>query len=514
MKRRVLSLILVPFLLFYAHPVGAAEKEERMWQDESIYFLMVDRFNNGDSSNDKNVNANDPLSYQGGDFQGIIDRLDYIQEMGFTAIWLTPIFENQPGGYHGYWTTDYYKTEEHFGSIETFKKLVEEAHKRDMKIILDFVVNHVGPEHPWVTDPAKADWFHEKQTMNFEDEDSVKNAWLYDLPDLNTENPEVKEYLIDAAKWWIKETDIDGYRLDTVKHVPKEFWKDFTKEVKAEKDDFYLLGEVFDTDPEKIAEYNGVGIDGFVNVPQAEEMRQVFKKPDTSMDRLFNFWGYNQTFYENPYLMGTFIDNHDMKRFTRLMVEEKEFPGTRWKLALTYMYTTPGIPILYYGSEIAVDGGEDPDNRRLMNFRADKELIDYITRLGELRKTQPALTRGEIEKVYENDGMGIYKRTYKDQTLLIAINNTTETQTIDLTEDQLEADQELKSLLTTDLVRSDGEGTYKIVLDREESEIYELKSKSGLNIPFLVALGIVYVLFMVFLYVVKKRGKKNKHQKE
>ncbi len=116
--------------------------------------------------------------------------------MGFTAIWLTPIFDNQPVGYHGYWITDFYKTEEHFGSIETFKKLVEEAHKRDMKVILDFVVNHVGPEHPWVNDPDKADWFHEKQTMNFDNEESLQNAWLYDLPDLNTENPEVKNYLL------------------------------------------------------------------------------------------------------------------------------------------------------------------------------------------------------------------------------------------------------------------------------------------------------------------------------
>lgn len=146
--------------------------------------------------------------------------------------------------------------------METFKKLVEEAHKRDIKVVLDFVVNHVGPEHPWVTDPAKADWFHEKQPMNFDNEESLQNAWLYDLPDLNTENPEVKSYLFDVAKWWITETDVDGYRLDTVRHVPKEFWTEFSKEVKSVKDDFYLLGEVFDRDPEKIAAYNGAGIDG------------------------------------------------------------------------------------------------------------------------------------------------------------------------------------------------------------------------------------------------------------
>ncbi|MCA1059524.1 alpha-amylase [Rossellomorea aquimaris] len=512
MKRRVLSLILVPFLLFYALPVGAVEKEERTWQDETIYFLMVDRFNNGDMSNDKNVNTEDPKAYQGGDFQGIIDKLDYIKDMGFTAIWLTPIFDNQPMGYHGYWITDFYKTEEHFGSMKTFKKLVEEAHKRDMKVMLDFVVNHVGPEHPWVNDPEKADWFHEKQPMNFNNEESLQNAWLYDLPDLNTENPEVKNYLFDAAKWWIKETDIDGYRLDTVRHVPQAFWDEFSDEVKSVKDDFYLLGEVFDRDPQKIAAYNDVGIDGFVNVPQAEEMRTVFQKPDTSMERLFNFWKYNETYYDNPYLMGTFIDNHDMERFTRMIVQEKLFPGTRWKLALTYMYTTPGIPIMYYGSEIAMDGGNDPDNRRFMNFRADEELIDYISRLGELRQQYPSLTRGNIEPLYNKDGMGIFKRTYKDQTTVIAINNTSETQNIQLTKEDLADNHELKGLIGDDLVRSDKDGNYHLVMDREEAEIYLLKGKSGLNYPYLFTLGTMYFLFFLFLYLVWKRGKGKKKQ--
>ncbi|WP_044337715.1 alpha-amylase family glycosyl hydrolase [Rossellomorea aquimaris] len=510
MKRRVLSLILVPFLLFYALPVGAVEKEERKWQDETIYFLMVDRFNNGDTSNDVQVDTKDPKAYQGGDFQGVIDKLDYIKDMGFTAIWLTPVFDNQPLGYHGYWITDFYKTEEHFGSMETFKKLVDEAHKRDMKVMLDFVVNHVGPEHPWVKDPEKADWFHENQQMNFDNEESLQNAWLYDLPDLNTENPEVKNYLFDAAKWWIEETDVDGYRLDTVRHVPQEFWTEFSEEVKSVKEDFYLLGEVYDRDPQKIAKYNDVGIDGFVNFPQAEEMRSVFQKPDTSMDRLFNFWKYNETYYDDPYLMGTFIDNHDMERFTRLLVQEKLFPGTRWKLALAYMYTTPGIPIVYYGSEIAVDGGNDPDNRRFMNFRADEELIDYITQLGRIRQDYPALTRGTIEPIYEKDGMGIFKRVYGDQTLIVAINNTSESKKVQLSEEELAENSELKGLLTADLVRSDKDGNYTIILDREEAEVYSLKQKSGLNYPYLLALGTVYVLFLLFIYLVWNRGRKKK----
>src|SRR3954451_16258491 len=136
MKKGAIILLFISLLLFNALPVGAVEKEDRKWQDETVYSLMIDRFNNGDQSNDMDVDLDDPIGYHGGDFQGVIDQLDYIKDMGFTAISLTPVFDNIDGGYHGYWVNDYYKTEEHFGSIELFKKLVDEVHKRDMKVIL------------------------------------------------------------------------------------------------------------------------------------------------------------------------------------------------------------------------------------------------------------------------------------------------------------------------------------------------------------------------------------------
>ena len=313
-------------------------------------------------------------------------------------------------------------------------------------------------------------------------------------------------------RWWIKETDIDGYRLDTVRHVPQEFWEDFSKAVKAEKENFYLLGEVFDYDPRNIAKYNGVGIDGFADFPQAREMRDVFQKPDVDMDRLFNFWKYNQTYFENPYLMGTFIDNHDMTRFTNLITQNKQFPGTRWKLALAYMYTVPGLPVLYYGSEIALSGGEDPDNRKLMSFRADKELIEYITKLGELRNTHTALTRGSMDLLYEKDGMAVYKREDENETLIIAINNTSKSQSVQLKSPQLPEGMELRGLLEGDLVRADG-GSYDIILDREKAEVYTLASKSGLNYEFIGALAAVYIIFLLFIYYVWKKGR-NKRVKE
>jgi glycosidase len=510
MKKRLI-FILIPFLLFYALPVGAVEKEGRNWQDETIYFLMVDRFNNGDNNNDFKVDVNDPKAYHGGDFQGIIDELDYLKDMGFTAIWLTPIFDNVDKGYHGYWINDFYNTEEHFGSVDKFKELVKEAHKRDIKIILDFVVNHVAPENEWVNDPAKKDWFHEKQDIiDWNNQDQLENNWLYGLPDLAQENPETRKYLLDNAKWWIEETDIDGYRLDTVRHVPVDFWSEFSKEVKSVKKDFYLIGEVWSNDPNYIAEYDKAGIDGFVDYPLNDHLRTAFAKPDQTLDWLFTTAKRNEAIYEDPELMGNFMDNHDTVRFTRDAVQNRQHPGTRWKLALTYLYTAPGIPIVYYGSEIALDGGEDPDNRRQMSFRADKELIDYITKIGELRNDLPSLTRGALEVLYEKKGMAVFKRTYKDETAVIAINNTSNTQNITLTSEQLEEDKELRGLLANDLVRSNN-GEYNLAIDREEAEIYVLADKTGLNIPYLLAMGAVYSAFFGFIFILIRKARKRKN---
>ena len=509
MKKRFI-FILIPFLLFYALPVGAVEKEGRNWQDETIYFLMVDRFNNGDNKNDFKVDMTDPKAYHGGDFQGIINELDYIKDMGFTAIWMTPVFDNVDKGYHGYWIDDFYNTEEHFGSVDKFKELVEEAHKRDIKIILDFVVNHVAPEHEWVNDPAKKDWFHEKQDiLDWNDQDELENNWLYGLPDLAQENPETRKYLLDAAKWWIEETNIDGYRLDTVRHVPVEFWEEFSSEVKSVKDDFYLLGEVWSNDPNYLAMYDKAGIDGFVDYPLNDHLRTAFAKPDQTLSWLFSTAQRNKVTYENPELMGNFMDNHDTVRFTRDAVQNRQHPGTRWKLALTYLYTAPGIPIVYYGSEIALDGGQDPDNRRQMSFRADKELIDYVTKIGELRNQLPSLTRGDLEVLYEDKGMAVFKRTYKEETSVIAINNTSNTQNVTLTAEQLAGDKELRGLLADDLVRSEND-EYKLTIDREEAEIYVLAEKTGLNIPYLAVMGTVYAAFFIFIFMLVRRAKKKK----
>lgn len=273
MKLKGVMLLFISVFLLFSTNVAAAEKKKENWQDESIYYLIIDRFNNGDTSNDFDVNTNNPKAYFGGDFKGVTLQLDYIKEMGFTTIALSPIFDNEENGYHGYWVNDFKKPDEHFGTIAEFKKLVKEAHKRNLKIIVEFPANSVGPNHPWVKDPAKQVWFNEN------DQNNPEKAWVDGLPDLNQENPEVQKYLIDVAKWWVKETGIDGYKLDRAQNVPESFWKAFSNNV-----DVFLLGDVDGADT---AKYTSAGMDGVLDYKANKTLRTGFSKPDQSLEELF-----------------------------------------------------------------------------------------------------------------------------------------------------------------------------------------------------------------------------------
>lgn len=311
--------------------------------------------------------------------------------------------------------------------------------------------------------------------------------------------------MIDAAKWWITETDIDGYRLDTVRHVPKAFWEEFSREVKSVKSDFFLMGEVWDKDPKYVAGYTEAGLDSVVDYPFYEDASKVFSNTGGTAGMLANVFKRNQVLYKDPFVLGNFIDNHDNERFTRKALVNKQNPVTRIKMALTYMYAAPGMPIVYYGTEIAMDGGNDPDNRRMMNFRANDELIKYVSKLGKVRNEFPSLRRGEMEVLFDEKGMTIFKRTYKGETTVVAVNNTEESRTAVVPADALSEGKELNGLLTGDSTEEKN-GEYEFILDRETAEIYETVEKTGPNIPLISVFIAVPALFAGFLY--RNRRKK------
>lgn len=420
MKKISLFIILI-FVTVVAVNIQtvASSAPSHITPQDSIYFLMTDRFNDGDLSNNQNVHKKDLSAYHGGDFQGIIDKLDYINDLGFTAIWISPVVKNQVRGYHGYWATDFYQTNENFGSLAKLKELVEKAHARGIKVIVDLVVNHVSGMHPWLADPKYENWFHHNGSItNWNDDREVEEKSLQNLPDLDQSNPEVKKYLIDMAKWWINETGIDGYRLDTVRHVSKDFWREFTSEIKKEFPHFYFLGEVFDGRSSYVGSYQAAGIDGMLDFPLYYALTDVFKEGQSAV-RLKSMIEECQNTYQNSVMMGTFLDNHDVPRFVNQIYD---FPEERLKQALTFVMTYTGIPVIYYGTEIGMDGGADPENRGDMDWSVKSPLTGFIKRLNEVRRSNKALVYGNFQIIEAKDDYFCYARQFEENTVIAVFN--------------------------------------------------------------------------------------------
>lgn len=399
--------------------VDAAEQPlEPVGQEDIIYFIMTDRFYDGDSSNNYNVIPKDLGAYHGGDFKGITQKMDYLKELGVTAIWISPPYDNQSFGYHGYWVRDFYNTEEHFGTMEELRKLVKTAHAKGIKVLLDMVVNHTGLQHPWVTDEAYKDWFHDTGTIrNFNDPNELENGRLAGLPDLAQENPEVRKYFIENCKWWIEQTGVDGFRFDTVRHVPKDFWKELIQAIKKEYPDFYIIGEVFDGNLQNVASYQSTGMDGMLDFPMYFAIHDVFAR-SSAMQRLVGAINAGKNL-PNRHLWGTFVDNHDVQRFINVAGRNRE---KKLQQAITFMMTYTGIPVIYYGTEIGLNGGADPDNRRDMEWGKQSNIYPYLKKLINIRKNHPALTRGNFEILDYDDNYISYVRQYEDDVILTVFN--------------------------------------------------------------------------------------------
>lgn len=398
-------------------------------ENEIIYFLMLDRFNQGEDKKEiKDIDKNHPRRFHGGDLQGLIDKLPYIKDLGFTTVWLTPIYKNETNGYHGYWAEDFYSVDPHFGDLDKFIELVNRAHHLGIKILLDIVVNHTGKTHPFFVDNEKRHWYHPHEPIiNIDDQREVEDKCLAMLPDLNQDIPEVERYLIDMCKWWISETGLDGFRIDTVKHVPRRFWKKFCKELKELKEDIILIGEVWHPDPAYLAVYQEDGINSLVDFPLYEAIVDIFAQ-DKPMDKISTVLAQDHL-YKNPNILGTFIDNHDVPRF---ISETHDKGEERLKLALAFLLSFRGVPIIYYGTEIAMEGGNDPDNRKDMDFGANPKFTEYVKGLIKLRKENLALNQGQVKILKVDHDTILFLRQHGDEKIVVAINNSTDNKEIAL----------------------------------------------------------------------------------
>ncbi|MFN8670556.1 MAG: alpha-amylase family glycosyl hydrolase [Candidatus Sericytochromatia bacterium] len=478
-----------------------AKNTDSFWQDQIIYFVVTDRFSNGDKANDFNVKANDAWSYHGGDFQGLINKLDYIKDLGATTIWITPPMDNRDTafkadfgggkmqdmwGYHGYWFKDFYAVDEHLGSMAKMQELVSKAHSKGIKILIDIVMNHLDYDHPFAKDKNNPqgkyyNWFHHQGKINdneWSNQWKVENGELAELPDLAQENPEVYDYLVKASKWWIDQTKADGFRIDTIKHVPHDFWKKYTNDIHSYAGkDFMLLGEVYEGYPEAVAGYINAGLDSAFDFPLYYQIKDVFGQ-GKSMRQLAKFFEKDSN-YPNARMISPFIDNHDVPRFLH---DAGNNGVDKLKSALSLIMTIRGIPTVYYGTEIALQGGADPDNRRDMEWtRKNESLTNHVKKLTSIRKKYTALRRGTQLEMWQDDEVFSYLRTIGEpnEDVITVLNNSSnsQTRTIQLrAESKMSDGTQLQNLLGGDSVKVANK-SITVTLAPRESKVFAVVTR-------------------------------------
>ena len=388
------------------------------WMKTAVFYqIFVERFFMGDESKDKSyINLKwgelpAPNSFAGGDLDGIIQKLDYLKELGINALYLTPIFQSVSN--HKYDISDYYKIDEHFGNKEVFKRLVKSAHERGIKIVLDAVFNHCSKDIAQFQDVIKNgkdspyfDWFviHgdsiDSKNVNYECFASCSY-----MPKWNTSNREVQKYLMGIATYWIKEYNIDGWRLDVSDEISHEFWRDFRRAVKGVKPDCVLIGENWH---DANAYLHGDQYDGIMNYAFTKACLDFYCFGNFNTEQFAD--KLNEILMRNTdainIMMLNLLDSHDTYRF---ITQSKSRDKLKSALALLFMFV--GAPCIYYGTEIALEGNFDPDSRRCMDWdRVGKE-SDVSTLVNELAKikTSGALSDAKI-KITENDGLIIVER--------------------------------------------------------------------------------------------------------
>ena len=395
------------FKLPYLHEIDACQVPD--WVSNTVWYqIFPERFANGNTRLnpegtldwDSSITPNSD-DFFGGDLQGIVDHLDYLQDLGITGLYLCPIFESTSN--HKYNTTDYLEIDRHFGDKETFRELVEQSHQRGMKIMLDAVFNHIGSQSPQWQDviengeeSAYKDWFRIQRfpvTTDKVTTDKLANkrdlpyhAFGFEgyMPKLNTANPEVKEYLLKVATYWIEEFDIDAWRLDVANEIDHQFWRDFRKAVLAKKPDLYILGEVWHTSQPWL---NGDEFHAVMNYPLSDSIKEYFLRGIKKTDQFIDEINVQSMYYKQQIseVMFNLLDSHDTERILWTANEDVQLV----KSALAFLFLQKGTPCIYYGTELSLTGGPDPDCRRCMPWErvsSDNDMLNFMKQLINIRK--------------------------------------------------------------------------------------------------------------------------------
>jgi glycosidase len=406
------------------------------WVRDAIFYqIFPERFANGDESlNPPNVDAwGAPPTYTnffGGDLVGVIKNLDYLQSLGINALYFTPLFTSPSN--HKYDTANYLEIDPHFGTKETLKQLVDECHRRGIRVMLDAVFNHSGQMFPPFLDLLEhgeqsrfKDWFHVKQ-FPLQVVEGVPTyhtfAFSARMPKFNTSNPDLRNYLLEVARYWIEEVGIDGWRLDVANEIEYDFWRDFRKVVKSISPDVYILGEVWH---DAMPWLEGDQFDAAMNYPLTNAILDFFARQVIDAKGFADLIGQNIGRFQSQVHEVAFniIDSHDTERILTLL----QGNSSLLKLASLFQFTYLGTPCIYYGTEIGLDGGFDPDCRKCMIWdeaMQDLDLLQHYQFLTKLRTEYTALRFGRfrILDAQQNSRLIIYERADDDDRFIIAIN--------------------------------------------------------------------------------------------
>ena len=462
------------------------EAHEGFSASDVLYLLMPDRFAQGaaaatDPYADLEFKARpdraNPNARHGGNIAGIIDRLDYLHDLGVTAIWVCPVLENDmPGGsYHGYATTDYYRVDPRFGTNEEWNRLIEEAGKRDMKVVMDMIFNHSGSAHPWMEDMPSADWFNHPEgdvMTNFRlstvhdpyvssyDKDATVNGWFVrSMPDLNQRNPHLMKYLTQNSIWWVESSGINGIRMDTYPYADMDGMAGWIDAVMEEYPNFNIVGECwYDNEGGAAFWQKGNSINPTdTRLPSVMDFRlttqghKYFDEPTTpwtGLNGLYDHLAMDFLFPE-PQKILTFLDNHDTDRF---LLSEPDNLDT-WKQAVSFLLTSRGIPQIYYGTELLMNGskeGSDGYVRRDFpgGFPGDtvdaftpegrtpiqNEAWDYLSSLLKWRRdtANEVIAKGTLKHFMPINCAYVYERRLGDRQVVVMINGTDQPLDLDM----------------------------------------------------------------------------------
>ncbi|MDQ6829706.1 MAG: alpha-amylase family glycosyl hydrolase [Gemmatimonadota bacterium] len=444
--------------------------------NDVIYLIMPDRFANGDTTNDDPAAARGIFDrakgrrYHGGDLEGIRKRLPYLKDLGVTALWLTPIYDNTntldrkevydndpTTAYHGYHAIDYYAVDEHLGDVAAFRRLVDDAHAHGLKIILDMVANHTSAYHPWVENSPTPTWYNGTAAKHLANtwqvwtladslatpamRQATLDGWFIDiLPDLNQNDPDVARYIVQNTLWWAGVSGIDGIRQDTWPYVPRRFWRDWMTAIKREYPSMRVVGEVLDGDPTLVSFFQGgrTGFDGIddkvdamFDFPLYYTVRSAFAQGRSLRDVAVMLG--RDRLYPNAGRLVTLLGLHDVPRF----MSETGATTQGLKLAFTFLLTARGTPMIYYGDEIAMPGASDPDNRRdfpggwprdthdafspSSRGPEEQDVWAHVQKLLRLRAARADLRTAPMEHLAAGEQTFVYRRGRS----IVALNNDT-----------------------------------------------------------------------------------------